>query len=340
MKTVIHLSSLLILCLALSAEPSLAAKASPPSSATIYQHVEQLWSSRKFSELDHYVRELKQTWPGYAPVELTLATYNYKYGTQIEDSIKILKALRGQLTAKIDFASPVFLDLLDSCIQQEESLLKFFVGKKKSRKQRFAEENPLKKSRFTFSNHWVGQQGELLYFNVPEVFLTQPGAVSGRVAKEEASGRKLEALEEQQLVLIMNDLTTTMSTRKSAVSKLVRKRADEGGLKALINGFDEADVVYTYYDTVEALVQMGTNAVPSVLEVVKDFEGASSDKTKCAIWALVRIGVINSDVVKTLQQISTDAVLPSLAEYARLALNHLQQVEKERSSVEISPIGP
>ena len=121
----------------------------------------------------------------------------------------------------------------------------------------------------------------------------------------------------------VGDNKTTMPLRRAAAKALAEKRASTGGLKELARGLDEANMVYTYRDTVEELAKVGRDAVPVALEALNDPARSNTDK-KCAIWALVRIGVADPGVIQNLQAISTNADRADLAKYAQDALQYLQ----------------
>ncbi|MBU0677963.1 MAG: hypothetical protein KJ626_07575 [Verrucomicrobia bacterium] len=299
-----------------------AAEENPPSSTAIYQTLEQLWSSRKFTELTEYVHELRSSWDGYVPVELTLAIYSDQYGAQVEDAIDRLESLRERLGADVGAASPVFMELLDSRIIRYKKAQKFYLQQGISREQRLAERDPLKKTEFKHSKHWVGVD-EMMYFNAPEVFLTEQGIIPAHPGESVTDDTGLKQKNAQQLLQSISDDQTTMDVRKAAARELVKKRATKGDLKEVAQGLDEANMVYTYRDTVEELAKVGREAVPGVLEALNAPSGSNTDK-KCAIWALVRIGVADPDVIQTLQAISENADRADLAKYAQDALQYLQ----------------
>jgi len=292
----------------------------PPSSATIYDTLERLWSGRKFVEVNAYVKGLEKSWSHYVPVQLTLAIYSDHYGGQVEDTVVRLKTLREKLTAEAMAVSPVFLEFLDSRILMYSKTQEFYRRRGISRDDRLAQRNPLGKSTFKHAKHWGN---EMMYFNAPEVFLTDQGIVPARPDKSMTDDAGLKQKNVQQLLQGIGNDKAAMNARKAAVRELIEKRAAEGGLKEVARGLCEANMVYTYHDTVEELAKTGRDAVPSVLEILNDPSGSNTDK-KCAIWALVRIGVVDPDVIQTLQAISSNTDRADLAKYAQNALQYLQ----------------
>ena len=111
-------------------------EASPPSSATIYDTLERLWSGRKFVEVNAYVKGLEKSWSHYVPVQLTLAIYSDHYGGQVEDTVARLKTLREKLTAEAMAVSPVFLEFLDSRILMYGKTQEFYRRRGISRDDR------------------------------------------------------------------------------------------------------------------------------------------------------------------------------------------------------------
>ena len=298
----------------------------PPSSVAIYETLEDLWSNRKYSELNTYVDELKRSWNTYVPVQLTLAIYSYKYGAQVEDTIGRLKAIRDKLNADIAASSPVFMELLDGRILRYEKTEQFYKESGITREDRMEQRNPLNKTAFKHSKHWVGVD-EMLYFNAPEVFLTEQGIAPANPVEEATSDSKLKEKDAQDLLQSVGDDKESMCTRKAAVKELIRKRREEGSFKQLARGLNEANMVYTYRDTVEALTAAGSDAVPTVLEALNDPAASNTDK-KYAIWALVRIGVATPDVMQTLRAMAEGSNRTGVADYAERALEYLQRADR------------
>lgn len=297
-----------------------AAEVNPPSSTSIYATLEQLWGNRKFVEVDAYVKTLEKSWSNYVPVQLTLAIYSDHYGGQVEETVARFKALREELNSDVMVASPVFLEFLDSRILMYGKTQEFYLQHGVSRDERLDKRNPLVKSTFKHANHW-GE--EMMYFNAPEVFLTEQGIIPAHPDESVTDDVGLKQKNAQQLLQTISDEHTTMDTRKAAARELVKKRAAQGDIKEVARGLGEANMVYTYRDTVEELAKVGRKAVPSVLEVLNAPSGSNTDK-KCAIWVLVRLGVADPDVVQTLQAISEKADLADLAKYAQDALQYLR----------------
>lgn len=299
---------------------AIAEEANPPSSTTIFATLEQLWSNHKFVEVDAYVKTLEKSWSNYVPVQLTLAIYSDHYGGQVEETVARFKTLREKLNADVMAVSPVFLEFLDSRIVMYGKTQEFYQQHGVSRDERLAKRNPLGKSTFKHAKHW-GE--EMMYFNAPEVFLTEQGIIPAHPGESVPDDTGLKQKNAQQLLQSISDDTTTMDARKAAARELVKKRAAKGDLKEVARGLDEANMVYTYRDTVEELAKVGRDAVPGVLDALNDPSGSNTDK-KCAIWALVRIGVADPDVIQTLQTISENADRADLAKYAQDALHYLQ----------------
>lgn len=320
------IASLLLLLTGFTPFCAIAEEANPPSSATIYATLERLWSNREFVEADAYVKALKKTWSNYVPVQLTLAIYSDHFGGQVEDAIDRLESIRERLGADVGAASPVFMDLLDSRIIRYKKAHKFYLQQGISREQRLAERDPLKRTEFKHSRHWVGVD-EMLYFNAPEVFLTEQGVVPAHSDESVTDDPVLRQKNEQELLQSISDDKTPMHTRKAVAKELVEKRAAKSDPKELFQGLDEANMVYTYRDTVEELAKVGRDAVPGVLEALNDPAGSNIDK-KCAIWALVRIGVADPAVIQTLQAMSSNTDRADLAKYAQDALQYLKAKDR------------
>lgn len=290
----------------------------PPSSATIYDTLEQLWGGREFAEVDAYVKQLAISWSNYLPVQLTLATYSYQYGGQVEDAVDRLKTLREKLSADVRAASPMFMELLDSRIIRYEDLSQFYSMKGISREQRLTERNPLKKTKFKHAKHWAGVD-DMLYFNAPEVFLTEGSSIPAYPDGDEPPDFDVTQKDASELLELIGGEIITMRTRKAAVKELIRIRETNGNPNELIQGFDEGVMGYTYHDTVEALVEIGVDAIPSIFNVLTD-PGKGLSAAKYSIWALLRIGVYDEQVADALKSvINNPLALPDLVNYAKNA---------------------
>jgi hypothetical protein len=322
---------LLSTLLYVSAQAGIAAEKGPPSSADIHKTLEGLWGGGSYKGLAEYVREINAKWPGYVPVKLTLAIYSFQYGAQVEDSLLLLKKLREDLSADISIASPVFIDLLDSRIARYERLNEFYLQNGISREQRLAERNPLEETSFKHSNRWVGGD-ENLYFTAPEVFISNFGGRDVANALPEIRYINLEKLTIIELESSISDVKKTMPFRKAAVRELVQRRAAAGAGK-LVQSLGADDSLYTHLDAVDELVKLGALAIPDLVAFIND-PNQYSGAQRIAIWALVRIGVADNDVVQTLQSIINRSNNPALPQYAKHALLHLQRAVGIGSSPE------
>lgn len=91
----------------------------------------------------------------------------------------------------------------------------------------------------------------------------------------------------------------------------------------LVQSLRAGDISYTYHDTVDELVKAGSSAIPFLVEFINDPAHLPYDQ-KMAIWVLVRIGVADTDVIQTLQSVSSTTDHADLAKYAHDALQYLQ----------------
>jgi len=300
----------------------------PPSAAAIYDTLDQLWGSRKFTEVTDYVQKLKSSWEGYVPVELALATHSDKYGAQVEDSIERLTVLRTRSQGDIAAASPGFMDLLDGTILQYEKSRDFFIQQGISREQRLTERDPLKKTKFKHSKEWGDGIGDdLFYFNAPEVFLTEQGVRVAHPQEPATPDPKLKQMDTQQLLEYLGDYENSMIKRKACAQELVRRRAEAGPVSELVESLWGWDAGYTYQYTVEELVKIGAAVIPELIAYL-DNDDFYDDKEE-GIWALVRIGVADPAVIQTLEAISSNGKpWHDTAEYAQKALQYLQSKNK------------
>ena len=296
----------------------------PPSSAVIFQTIEQLWSTRKFKKLDKYIKELEKSWKGYVPAEIALAIYSYQYGAQVEGAIERLETIRDGLQNDIILASPIFMSLLDGRILRYNDIKNFYFKNGISREERLKERHPFKKTKFKHAPHW-GE--EMLFFNAPEIFLTGEGHQATVKEITTIENFVLEQIPEKTLLMDMCNEQIAMPERKVFARELIHRQAATGGISNLVQSFYAAYSVYTYQDAVDELVKSGEEASPALLEYINSLMHGS-ERPKMAIWALVRIGIADDEVIQTLQSITTHTIYPDLAQYARDALQYLQDKDK------------
>lgn len=314
-------TTLLLLLSAVLPLLAIAAEVNPPTSTTIYQTLEQLWSNRQYDELKTYIETLDRSWGDYVPVQIASAIYSYKYGAQVEDAIDRLNTLRARLQPNIAASSPVFMELLDSRILRYEKTKKFYLQQSISRANRLTERNPLKKTEFKPSKHW-GE--EMLFFNAPEAFLTESGVRSAAIKDRVATA--VPSLDQALVKTLQRDVgdeKKPMAERKAFAQELVRRRVAEGGISNLVQSIRAGDSSYTYQDTVEELAKAGPSAIPALIEFINDPAHFPRDQ-KMAIWALVRIGVADAEVIRALQAVSAITDRADLVKYAQDALHYLQ----------------
>lgn len=299
----------------------LAADTQPPTSTSIYETLDDLWKQGRFDDLDSYVSELRSSWGDYLPARLAHATYSFKCQVDVEKALLILEELRAVLDRDLVFASPIFMDLLDSRILRYRKTAQFRSDNGYTREKLLTTIDPRKMDPTKRSKDWGD---EMLYFNAPEVFLTEDGVIPAQPEDATIHDAAVMQKDDQELLQFLGDDNATLHTRKSAVRKLVQKRVERGDLKQLARGLDEANMVYTYRDTVEELTSVGGDAVPVILEALNDPASSNTDK-KGAIWALVRIGVVDPEVIQSLRSIAEGSDRAGVAGYAERALKHLQR---------------
>jgi len=302
---------------------AMSADANAPSSASIHQTLEQLWSGRQYRELTAYVEGLERSWGDYAPILLARALHSYQYGAQIEVCIDRLHALRTKIQSSMVYASPIFMELLDSRILRYEKLQKFYLEQGITPEKRRAERDPLVKTKFIHSDHW-GE--EMLFFNTPEVFITPDGIKPARERPERLTNSVLERADMPQLIAILSNEENDMLYRKVASQEIVRRRAAKGGVAELVNSLRLSDMSYTSQDTADALVAIGRDAVPLIVNFMNQPQRYSGDQM-LAIWVLVRIGIKDASVMQALQSVATNKRMFGAQRYAKDAMQYLENIE-------------
>jgi len=218
-------------------------------------------------------------------------------------------------------ASPIFMELLDSKILRYESLRKFYLERGITPEIRRTERDPLVKTKFKHADHW-GE--EMLFFNTPEVFITQDGIKPARERPAKLTNSALERADMQQLMSILTNDTNDMTTRKEVSQEIVRRRAEKGGVAELVKSLRLSDMSYTAQDTADELVAVGRDAVPLIVDFMNDPQRSSSDQ-RMAIWVLVRIGVADAKVIQALQTVATNKMMFGAKQYATDALQYFEK---------------
>lgn len=300
----------------------LVSSAKPPTSTEIYITLDDLWGRGCFDELDSYVSDIRNSWKNYLPVCLAYATYSYKCQVDVGEAISVLKNIRQSLNRDFVSASPVFMELLDSRILRYQKTADFRKNHGYTRERLLATIGPRKVDPEKRSKDWGDA---MLYFNAPELYLSERGVVPANPESMMVTDSQLQKKERHDLLQSVGDDNVSIRTRKAAVKELVQKRADKGDLKQLARGLYEANMVYTYRETVKELASVGRDAVPVILEALNDSVASNTDK-RCAIWALARVGVANQEVVQTLRSIAEDSdSTDGVSDYAKRALEYLKR---------------
>ena len=293
----------------------------PPSGVSVYVKLNDYWVHGCFAKMDAYVKGLQGNWSGYVPSRLVHATYAYMNKVDIEQAVLILEETRLSTEMNWSSYSPLFVELLDGVIFRYKDITASYKRMGLTKDRLFTIYNPRTMSPAKRSKRWGDEN---LFFNAPEVMVTNNLVVSVSPLKTAAPSPSLMAKTEKELKLIICGDNTPIIERKAAVRALVSQRRAVG-LQEVAKGLYEAELLYTYNDTADEVVRAGSAAVPVILGLLNDPAQRISQK-KFVIWPLVRIGNTRPEVLQTLQMLATNAaVSKDDRAYAERALRHLQQ---------------
>lgn len=298
-------------------------KFQPPGSLEIFDTLNRLWKDKKYEEADIYVRELHSVWSNYVPAELTWAIHAFHFGTQLEDCIDRAKALKGVLEKDIELASPLFVSELGDYIGREEGTLSFYEANGHDRARRAAERNPIDPhAKVKPTSRWLWME-DFFYCLVPEVILGDK--VVWREGDIPEPDRKHEGLSDKQLHWLLGVDETTLTEKMAICRELTRRMEVEGGVEKVVRGILGVNVVYLYPAMVASLMASPDEAIPALVTFLKtpiDRYNPTMQR-KMAIWALVRIGRADGEVLRALEDCRAAHPNDELGDYVARAIDYL-----------------
>ncbi|MBQ9344435.1 MAG: hypothetical protein IJT88_04385 [Kiritimatiellae bacterium] len=310
---------------AIGAARAAEAPSQPPGSAEIFDAVNRLWTDKKYAETDAYVRELHAAWSNYIPAELTWILHARRFGTQVEECIERAKTLKDAMENDIELASPAFMEVFGDYIRRAEGMASFYEASGHGRERRAEERNPLNSdARFKPPRHWLGAE-DYLYILAPE-------ALFGAEAKWREGDRLPEdkaiaGMSGDELLWQLGVIGTPLAEKTAICRELVRRMEAEGGAGRVVREFLGASVLYTYPDLVASLVASPDEAIPALVAFL---EGPIDRynlilERKMAIWALVRIGRADAEVLRVLEDCRAAHPDDELGDYAARAAEYLKE---------------
>ncbi len=292
----------------------------PPTSSVIYKTLDELWGKGDFYEIDMYIDKLEERWGDYAPTQLAVAMYQFKCNVDVKKALSILENLDKSLSVDFISTSPVFFELLNSKIYRYKDTVRYYLKRGYTREYLQGKISPRKMVLSKRSKHW-GE--EMLFFNVPEVFITSDGVKYANVLNEPMQSKTLETFNKKDLSKVVCNDKISIVVRKEISQILIDYYATQGGVTNLVHHFRDGNIVYTYQDTVDALIEYGDDAIPVLIKYLNNYK-YSVDSQKMAIWALARMGDASPAVIDVLQSITTNTSSSILSQYAKDAMKYLQ----------------
>lgn len=300
-------------------------KAQPPGSLEIFDTLDRLWQNKQYAEADAYVRELHSAWSNYAPAELTWAIHAFHFGSQLENCIDRAKALKAVLEKDIEMASPLFVSELGDYIGREEGTLSFYEANGHDRARRAAERNPLDPhAKFEPTRRWLWME-DCFYSLVPEVTLGNEAV--WREGDHPEPYKKHEGLSDRELHWLLGVEETTLTEKMAICRELTRRMWAEGGAEKVVRGILGVNVAYLYPAMVASLVESPDEAIPALvafLEMPMNRYNPTMER-KMAIWALVKIGRADGEVMRVLEDCRTAHPDDELGDYAARAAEYLKK---------------
>ena len=299
------------------------AASQPPGSAEIFDVVNTLWTDKKYAEADAYVRDLHAAWSNYIPTELTWVLHARRFGTQVEACIERAKALQDALENDIELASPAFMEVFSNYILRAEGMASFYETSGHGRERRAVERNPLNpNARFKPPRRWLGAE----YY----LYILAPEAVFGAEVKWREGGRlpadkPIDGVSGDELLWQLGVIGTSLKDKMAICQKLVQRMEQEGGAGRIVREFTGASVLYTYPMLVASLTAVPDEAIPALVAFLEVSPNERQDnlERKMAIWALVRIGRADGEVLRALEDCRAAHPDDELGDYAARAIDYL-----------------
>jgi hypothetical protein len=302
-------------------------KVMPPSSATLYDTLDTLWTNRKYAQVKSFLDQVDLIWKDYIPVRISVAVSKYYFGGQVEDTVNELEKIKADLSAFPFMFSPMFLDTLESRTGQYKSVVSAYQRHGVSVEERKKKQNPLYKSNFKHAKRWGD---DVFFFNAPEALITKDGVTWLPLVPDESISKSSWAkMKEEQLLKFITATHTPILDRKAAVKELVSRRLASGKMEELLKGLYEPEGLYTYHATADQVVKKGTEAIPALLDCLNTRNKIFTDRRKI-IWPLVRIGDTRPEVIQALEKVR-DENPPSLKDspYAKQAIEYLKRNQEK-----------
>ncbi len=302
---------------------ALGAELQPPRNTEICDELNRLWQAKAYAEADAYVKKLHAEWGNYVPVALTWIFHAEHFGSQLEESVARAKALQKIMQAHIELESPVFMEELRCHIRRTEDIAHFFQGTGETPEKRDAERNPLHSdSRFHPASYWVKGE-DSLYYLAPEAIWGE--GVTWRSGDSGQEKSSVAGLSNRELSWRLGVDGVTLAEKASISHELVRQLQEEGGAERIVRELIGPSVLYTYPDLVASLVASPKESIPALVSFLDAPAHKYDDKMEreMAIWALVRLGRADGEVLRALEDCRAAHPNDELGDYVARAIDYL-----------------
>lgn len=299
-------------------------KPEPPGSLEIFDTLDRLWKNKQYAEADLCARELHSSWSNYVPAQLTWAIHPFHFGNQLEDCIERIRALKAILEKDISLAPPMLLSGLDNFIQREEDTLAFYENNGHDRARRAAEQNPLSpQAKVKPASRWLWME-DYFYSLAPEAILGDE--VVWRESSPPRLDKKYEGLSDKDLHWLLGVDETALTDKMAICRELTRRMWETGGAEKVVWSFLGANAAYLYPAMVASLMASPDEAIPALVAFldnpIKQRINPARQR-KMAIWALVRIGRADGEVLRALEDCRAAHPDDELGDYATRAIDYL-----------------
>jgi len=225
-----------------------------------------MWGSANFAPLKTFVKGLGENYDNYVPAQLARTDYVFIFESDVSEAIKGLERIQCASTNNLLLISPLFSELLNGKIGRLKDTKRFRDDHGYTKAMLKDKLDPRKAPKDKLPKKWIDNE---LFFNAPEVMVTNNLVVSVSPLKTAAPSPSLMAKTEKELKLIICGDNTPIIERKAAVRALVSQRRAVG-LQEVAKGLYEAELLYTYNDTADEVVRAGSAAVPVILGLLND----------------------------------------------------------------------
>lgn len=303
-----------------------AAKAELPSFVVAIDKCESLWSAKRYDELQEYIGQLDRTAPEYVPTRILVALRDEHFGEQFEDASNALRGLTNLAHGAICEFHPGFSARLGQMADSADSAVRVFkrIGQDKEFRKR--NNDPRKRSGRDGAAFFLQRSFVDVPFLVPSLSLPSRIREARDIHQNRSSAKGLESGELAKMIF---DKDVTFVQKQGLLDDYVAAIMARGGVKGLLESFDDDLVSLNAYGVVGILRLKGPSAIQALKEYLNHAEtGSRSDSSlRMAAWALLQLAHNDCELASYFRELQTrvDERNPWTKQFLFRAVQHLDE---------------